>query len=71
MQTIVAADIDRNDRVRLPGDDLPYLVDHAWTATDRMVYVQFSSGDEEQFYPDDLFDADPITGTFTQRVEAS
>lgn len=71
METIVAADIDRNDRMMLPGDNLPYLVNHAWSATDGMVYVQFSSGDEEQFYPDDLFDADPITGTFFQRVEVA
>lgn len=66
MDTFTADEIDRNDRVLLPGDDMPYLVDRAWTATDGMVYVQLSSGDEEQFYRDDIFQQHPITGTISR-----
>lgn len=63
MEIIRADEIVRHDRIRFDGEDLPYLVDRAWTATDGMVYVDFSSGDQKQFYPGDRFWEHPATGT--------
>jgi hypothetical protein len=51
--TITASDLDRNDRIKLHTDDFPELVDRAWLATDGMIYVDFASGDQEQFRPDE------------------
>ncbi|MFE9406866.1 hypothetical protein ACFYNY_34725 [Streptomyces sp. NPDC006530] len=44
-EPVTADSLTRNDRVVIPGDELPYLVDAVTDAPDGGVRVTYSSGD--------------------------
>jgi hypothetical protein len=54
MNTITAEEIEAGDSIIPTGDQTPQPVQNAWTASDGMVYVEFTTGAYDQLYRDDV-----------------